>query len=283
MAEEELLRDAVKEELLMNQDSAGVGSQEQITATRGNSHIDDCSSPNTPTQQIYTHECCCHDQRLLLQDQDLHRLLKEILSLEVEGKNQKRAIKKLLKLIPQLNGVRQCPGSQINYQEALNLALENVWLNITKFPKVFALDINNADATYVRRCFVKWFSKILQRRIFDIYRERGRQPFISLDAFPHEFPNTSTTANGIDQLAHQEWLTKLQNYLSNDPERSLQCHPKDAPQCTCQELIKRRLLREPAQKWQEIAQELKLPQGTVTAFWYRQCIPLLKEIAQKLG
>ena len=87
----------------------------------------------------------------------------------------------------------------------------------------------------------------------------------------------------LDQIAHQEQLQKVKDYIRNDPDGVLQIHPDGAPQCSCQELCNRRLLSEPSERWRDIAQDLHLSQGTVTAFWHRQCKPLLREIPKKLG
>jgi hypothetical protein len=218
------------------------------------------------------------------QDQVLYQLLKLILSQPESPENQRRAINELLTLIPNLNGVKKHRDPRINYKEALNLALENVWQKIHTFPKLLDLDLDNSDVTDVNTRFVKWFNKILKRRIFDLYRQLGKQP-LSLDQYPTQSlgNNLSIDIGYLEQLANQEWLDELRDYLQHDPEGILQEYPKGYPQCTCQELIKRRLLREKAQKWQEIASELNLPQGTVTAFWYRKCLLILNKIATKQG
>lgn len=259
----------------MNEGSAELGSREQLIAHRL------ISLTNQGARKPSPQENQSNDYRLNLHDEKLYQVIKKILYQGGDDQNRKRAIDSLLELTLKLNGIRKHSSKKINYQEALNLALENVWLNITNFPKIFELDIDNSDASYIRQCFVKWFNKILQRRISDLYREIKRQP-ISLEKLPQKVANIGTTNNELDQIANQEWVDKLKDYLNRDPDGILQRHPKETPKCSCQELIKRRLLSEPSEKWQTIAEDLNLPQGTVTAFWHRQCMPLLQEIAQKL-
>ncbi len=219
------------------------------------------------------------DDALRPQSEQLYYCIREILQQENGSREQRKALNRLLYLIPKLPGIRKTLDPRIEYQEALNRALENVWSNIHSFPSLYGLDISDVDVIHVQCCFTKWFNKILQRRIFDIYREQGRQPLCFEDT-----ENIGFTLDPLNRLADEELLNKIKNYIHQDPERLLQqCHLKTAPQCNCQELVKRRLLSDNAQKWRDIAQELHLPQGTVTAFWNRQCIPLLRAIALKLG
>ena len=233
----------------------------------------------------------CHkvriENQIIQQDIKLYNLIKLILSLEENEQQRRKTIDKLLKLIPNLNGVKKNLDPRINYDEAFNSALKNVWQNINSFPKLFHLDFDldadNSDVNHVRICFVKWFNKILKRRIFDLYRQNKQQPFSwEQCGTQHVEHNLSRDIDPLEQLANQEWLDKLRYYLQQDPERILQHHPEGYPKCTCQELIQRRLLRETCQKWRDIAKELYLPQGTLTAFWYRKCLPVLQEIAEKI-
>lgn len=59
---------------------------------------------------------------------------------------------------------------------------------------------------------------------------------------------------------------------------SLVCHPAGYPQSTCYELIQRRMLKKPPQRWEDIATQLKTPYGTVTSHWKRKCAKRLQEI-----
>ncbi|MBW4626068.1 MAG: hypothetical protein KME49_11330 [Brasilonema octagenarum HA4186-MV1] len=77
---------------------------------------------------------------------------------------------------------------------------------------------------------------------------------------------------------------KLRDYLEQDPQGKLQnCHPDCIDFCNCQELIKRRFLKDPPDKWHEIAKDLNIPSGTVTSHWHRRCKPLIREITKNLG
>lgn len=261
----------------MDDELSRVNSQKQVIARKVCSR----ASNSSPCQSIKKH---CHEEsnndQSLQQDEYLCQLIKTILLHEVEEKARQKAMDGLLKLIPKLKGIKKNLDPRINYDEALNLAFSNVWQKITTFPRLYNLDIDNADAAFTHICFVKWFNKILQRRIFDLYRELGQQPFSLQEYIETE---GDIVRDNLEQIANQEFLEKLQDYLQQDPDRILQCHPEGFPQCSCQELTYRRLLKEEPEKWRDIAQDLKVPQGTITAFWNRKCKPILQKIPNKLG
>ncbi len=52
---------------------------------------------------------------------------------------------------------------------------------------------------------------------------------------------------------------------------------------TAGELIQRRILKYPPDKWKDIAQDLNVRYGTVTSDWERYCKPLLEQIRQQFG
>lgn len=82
----------------------------------------------------------------------------------------------------------------------------------------------------------------------------------------------------------QELDRKLRDYLEQDPQGKLQnCHPKCIDFCNCQELIKRRFLKDPPDKWHKIAKDFNISYGTVTSHWHRRCEPLIREITKNLG
>ncbi|BAZ14016.1 hypothetical protein NIES4071_58560 [Calothrix sp. NIES-4071] len=260
----------------MDDELSGVNPQKQVIARKVCSRTNNsfpCQSPKK-----HRHEESNNNQSLQ-QDEQLCQLIKIVLLHEVKEKDRQRAMNGLLKLIPKLRGIKKNLDPRINYDEALNLAFSNVWQKITTFPRLYNLDIDNADAAFTRLCFVKWFNKILQRRIFDLYRTLGQQPLSLQECIEVE---GELGRDNLEQIADQEFLDKLQNYLTHDPDRILQCHPEGFPQCSCQELIYRRLLKEVPEKWRDIAQDLSIPQGTVTAFWNRKCKLILQQIPNKL-
>ena len=132
-------------------------------------------------------------------------------------------------------------------------------------------------------CFVKWFNKSLRPMIDKLYYEFGEQSMNLEVGFSGSRPDNSLKVNVLAQKAAQERLQKLKDYIEEDPDGMLQRHPDGAPQCSCQELCKRRLLSKPPKKWRNIAKDLHLPQKKIKDFWHEYCKPLLGEIDKKLG
>ena len=133
----------------------------------------------------------------------------------------------------------------------------------------------------------------LTYKILDLWREENQkmQKETSLDA---PIPGSNNDANiptlgeviigdipePMETLRQQYSTEKLSAAI--DEKIELDCHPRNYPQCTCREIAKRRLLTNPPQKWEEIAEELKIPKGTLTSHWHRICKPLLRQIYNEL-
>lgn len=237
-------------------------------------------------------------------DEQLCQLMGEVLRHGDGSTEQRQAIDPLLKLIPTLPGIyRDSRWEYQDYQDALNRALEGVSVyqkkvsghGIRQFVKKFELDLDKDEPEVVRQCFVRRFNRIIKIKIAEIYNEKG--DYLSLD-YPIDDGGTTLgdllpdrTLSGLDDMVEQEERAETQRideelrlYIEIDPEGRLrECHPDGYPQSNCQELAKRRLLKEPPDKWKDIAQELKTPYGTVTSHWHRKCEPLLQEIARSLG
>jgi transcriptional antiterminator len=77
---------------------------------------------------------------------------------------------------------------------------------------------------------------------------------------------------------------ELELYIEQDPEGKLKnSYPRSYPECNCQFLILRLVLKEPPDKFKDLAEELKVNYNTLTSHWYRKCEPSLQEIAVTLG
>lgn len=213
-------------------------------------------------------------------------------------------------------------GLQPYYDEALPMTMRDVERNIQKFPQMYKLNMesvncqDSSDAEVVRKYFHRWVKMILKCDCLDVQRRKmpriistsdsiggvdglriedtidGRRTF-NLD---EEIP----TLEGLDGLIAQEdllenqkravlmmhlFLENIQNFsekLTALLEGLSSCYPKDYPQANCYELIKRRLFITPPQKWHDLAKELEVNQGTVTAHWNRKCNPILTQIEKNL-
>jgi hypothetical protein len=77
---------------------------------------------------------------------------------------------------------------------------------------------------------------------------------------------------------------ELELYIEQDPEGKLKnSYPRSHPQCNCQFLSMRRVLKEHHDTFKDLAEELNVKLPTLTSHWYRKCEPSLQEIARTLG
>lgn len=176
---------------------------------------------------------------------------------------------------------------------------------------------NPSEAANVRRCFIRWVMMILKRDCYDVKRGQKNRPRIvstsetiggedgltieeTIDSSQTLNPNDIPTLEELDNLIAQEELLEnqrtaalilrlLPEYMGQLSKKMLSwleeisnCYPARYPQANCYELVKRRLLRTPPQQWKELANELQIPYGTVTAHWDRKCKPLLTQLEQSL-
>ena len=156
----------------------------------------------------------------------------------------------------------------------------------TEFEKIKA---GKKSFVHSLRLWMNWYGLRLGYRILDLYREdkKKNERETSLDAPISGGNNDGNTPTLVDVL-NCEIPDPMETLIREDFEEKLlaseklDCHPINYPQCTCREIARRRLLRNPPQKWEDIAQELGVLQGTVSSHWHRQCKPRLREIYNEL-
>ena len=136
----------------------------------------------------------------------------------------------------------------------------------------------------------KTYTTILKRRKIDNIRasNKGGKPPVNLDepiTFKEDNKTTKLDQLGdhkpspMEDLEERDLIEKIKEHINNDP--AFDHHPKAYPQATCREIIKRRLLTDPPQEWQDLAQDLNIPYGTVTAHYNRKCLPRLANLKNK--
>jgi hypothetical protein len=242
------------------------------------------------------------------QDQQIYTLIQQLQHYD-DSPAQKEALQdalnKLASIIPKLPGIYRDNNPRIDYQDAFNQALANIAgislkkgtvsnKNILSFINTLTkrnkLDLEQIEPEKVRESLVNWFNKILKCRIIDLYRDLGKLP-LSLDniqggdretTYLEQLPDL--TPNGFNILITEEELAANHNTEQElkqrfeDLKNFLNCHPDGYPHCTCHEIIKRRQLQKPPEKWKDMAKNLNIPQGTITSHWDRKCKPLLNQI-----
>jgi hypothetical protein len=86
--------------------------------------------------------------------------------------------------------------------------------------------------------------------------------------------------------SEQRLVVSLVLYIEQDPQGQLQnCYPRKHPECNCQILSQRLLFifKNPPDKLADIARECQIHDQTLYSHWRSKGIPLLQEIAIKLG
>jgi hypothetical protein len=220
-------------------------------------------------------------------DRRLSALIAEIRQNPANSRKWRTAMHKLLWEIQQLPGLKK--SSHPNYPEALNLTLEWVSREIDKF---------QPRQSSVSESLVKWINGYLGWRIKDLYSPDKDAP-ISLDAPIAVDAGETTrlellsdfTLGGLDGMiaSVQKETTlrigiELERYIEQDPEGKLKnSYPRSYPECNCQFLSLRRVLKEPPDKFQDLAEELNVKYTTLNSHWKRKCEPSLQEIARTLG
>lgn len=220
-------------------------------------------------------------------DRRLSALIAEVRQNPANSRKWRKAMSKLLGEIQKLPGLRQ--SSHQDYPAALNLTLAWVSREIANFEQ---------RQSSVSKSMVNWINGYLGWRIKDLYSPDKDAP-ISLDAPIAVDAGETTrlellpdfTLSGLDgaiESAQKETTQRiglqLELYIEQDPEGKLKnSYPRSYPECNCQFLSLRRVLKEPPDKFQDLAEELNVKYTTLNSHWKRKCEPSLQEIARTLG
>jgi len=220
-------------------------------------------------------------------DGRLSALIAEIRQNPANSRKWRTAMNKLLLEIQQLPGLKKSVHQ--DYPEALNRTFQWVSREIANF---------EPRPPSVSKSLVNWINGTLRRRIQDLYSPDKKAP-ISLDAPIAVDAGETTrlellpdfTLSGLDGMIEsvQKETTRriaiqLELYIEQDPEGKLKnSYPRSYPECNCQFLSKRRVLKDPPDKFKDLAEELNVKYTTLNSHWDRKCEPSLQEIARTLG
>jgi len=220
-------------------------------------------------------------------DGRLSALIAEVRHNLANSRKWRTAMHKLVREIQQLPGLKKSVHQ--NYPAALNLTLEWVSREIAKF---------EPRPPSVSKSLVNWINGTLRWRIQDLYSPDKKAP-ISLDApIAADIGETTRlellpdfTLSGLDGMIEsaqkettQRIGLKLELYIEQDPEGKLRnSYPRSNPECNCQFLSMRRVLKEPPDNFKNLAEELNVKYTTLNSHWKRKCEPSLQEIARTLG
>jgi hypothetical protein len=132
---------------------------------------------------------------------------------------------------------------------------------------------------------ITWLNNYLKRRLQDFYiAERKQQPqTISLETNNSLTNRDYAPADKIQaNSTSQALLEEIKKWVQTDPQKKLRrIHLKNRPDITCQILILRRLPPETA--WKVLATEFGVSIGTLSSFYQRQCLPIMREFGEMEG
>ncbi len=220
-------------------------------------------------------------------EQRLTTLIMQIRQQPPNSGKRRSALHRLLLEIQQFP--RLAKSSHPDYPAALSLTFEWVSNNISQFEPYSGSVVES---------LVRWVNGNLRWRIQDLYSP-DKDAALSLDApiasdfgeitLLDKLPNF--TLSGLDGLIEnsqrettQRIGLELELYIEQDPEEKLKnSYPRSSPECNCQLLSLRFVLKEPPDKVVDIARELSIPYTTVNSHWKRKCKPMLQKITEDMG
>ncbi|MEO1069672.1 MAG: sigma-70 family RNA polymerase sigma factor, partial [Cyanobacteria bacterium J06638_6] len=132
---------------------------------------------------------------------------------------------------------------------------------------------------------VTWLNAYLKRRLQDGYLAVKKQRDSTVTAAP-----TSSIGDPLPDLVDRlparpdvpPLLEEVKAWAEGgDNARLTRTHIANHPHITCQVLILRRL--PPETPWKQLAAELGVSVGTLSSFYQRQCLPLLREFGRSQG
>ncbi|MEB3358265.1 MAG: hypothetical protein VKK04_16185 [Synechococcales bacterium] len=221
----------------------------------------------------------------------LRTLLNQIQQQDEGHPERQKALNRLLILIPRLPGLAHSPHR--DYPVAFNQTLEWVFKNIQSFEE---------RPPSLEKSLVVWINGYLKWRIRDLYEgdQTIRKRQVSLDqpvvnssgdaiaplerlADPH--PALSTLDGYIAALqadTRQRHGQSVQAHIQQDPDGTLRnCHPRKYPNCHCQHLALRLLVKDPPDRIADIAREFQISNQTLYSHWKQKCLPLLRDIGRR--
>lgn len=226
---------------------------------------------------------------ITVNEERIGSLIDEACRYEKGSTQRQKALNRLLRVIPLLPNIYR--SSHQDYPEAYNRTLEWLCKNIDQY---------QGRSSSIEQGFVTWINGYLKWRVRDLYAPEDK--YNALKAYlssPDEespdplenFPDPNFSLNLLDlkiaqlQEAEQRRQGKaIRDFIEQDSNGQLsQCHPRQYPQCHCQVLTFRLLLKEPPETIADLARDFGINNQTLYSHWKLKCLPMLQEIARRFG
>ena len=206
-------------------------------------------------------------------EQQLKQLVQETCQHPQGSVARQRALTSLIRLI---NRSQKLWKDSSNYYED---ALQLTWLYFCRnlCEALTAKSAYDSDRSNV----ITWMNAYLKRRLQDMYIENQQQ---QLQHVLEEGEDCKITNQIVDRIVAppqpSNLLDQVRQWVELDKNKVLQrTYVRDRADVNAQVLILRRL--PPESSWQILAQEFALPISTLSSFYQRKCIPLLKEFYEQ--
>jgi hypothetical protein len=129
-----------------------------------------------------------------------------------------------------------------------------------------------------RASVITWLNNYLKRRLQDYYINAQKQQA--------KIINPSDRTDSLDKIEARSMasslLEEVRKWVESDRHKKLRrLHIQARPEINCQVLILRRL--PPPTSWRILAEEFNISPKTLSSFYQRQCLPLLREFGQSEG
>jgi DNA-directed RNA polymerase specialized sigma24 family protein len=155
-----------------------------------------------------------------------------------------------------------CDRNAPHYDDALQKTWQHLCENLDKY------DSTKASLT-------TWLNQYLKWRIIDGYQAQNRET-----ARQEEYKRHLSDTSSDDSLEAEKSLEKLKAWLTADAEGILsRTYIREHPEVNCQTLILRKL--QPDATWKTLAAEFGINDKTLSSFYQRKCMPILREFGKK--
>jgi DNA-directed RNA polymerase specialized sigma24 family protein len=207
---------------------------------------------------------------------DLSNLVLEAREYPIGSIQRQRLLTEIIRRIQRSKKIWFDPHIPLDhYQEAL----QHTWM-------YFCQNLQVYDPT--RANPVTWFNCVLKFRIMDVRRKHQAQEFRVQRNFGCDL-GAESPVDLIDRLPAPEldgsaqMLEELLNWLEENRSNLEQKSIRNHAEINVYTLMMRRLPTEQQMSWQVISDEFGISVPTLSSFYQRQCIPILKEFGTIQG
>ncbi len=186
----------------------------------------------------------------------LHQLIKEACKAMPGSSDRQKKLTKIIRLIQ--NSGKIWRDSSPYYEDAL----QQTWLHLCRNFHVFDPERGNVTT---------WLNVHLQWRLKDYWSQEQQQKAWIQNGEMIDVPAQAEPPPILPTV--KQWVE------ANDELRRIHIHGH--PEVNCQVLILRRL--PPETNWKTLAREFNISVSTLSSFYQRKCLPLLRKFGESQG